>query len=118
MFSNNVIIFGSIISVILFIYLINWYIKETVKYEIKQTYTHYNKKRKLKKQKQMEETNVQNNNMETFGQHEMDSYVDPADKNEEDNEREEENEEGFVNYSHSRLNKNNIGMRDIVDNTR
>lgn len=100
-----------------------WLTRETVRDELKLIQQRRNKKRKQlyeKHQKELEyqRRKQQHENQRERPQSDMDSYVDPAERYNGEQEDEEDNRHHPSGYSGTRLDKNDISMRDIADGVR
>lgn len=131
--NNNIIyvVCIIIISLIGLYFLLVWQIRENVRDELKQIMNNRNKKRKILKSKQQkllqirikeEEKNMINDHsqdMNQFVQNDIDSYIDPAEGYQNDNQNDNEYDQRMSSgYSGNRLSKDDIMMRDIADGTR
>lgn len=119
--NNNLIYLGCFIVMALvgLYFLMLWLIRETVKDELKKIQLKRNKKRKLleeKQRKMFELQKIRQINNENIN-NDMDSYIDPAEGYNEDNNQDEDDLHD-TGYSGNRLNKNDINMRDIADGIR
>ncbi len=107
-----------IVVVVIFYYLIDYQIKSTLRNEIKKIQTKKHKKDKIQKirqQRAMREMEMRNEN-----QHDMDSYVDPAEKYRDDQQHEHDHGHDHEHFhqDRARLSKDDILMRDLADGTR
>jgi ABC-type nickel/cobalt efflux system permease component RcnA len=95
-------------------YLVDYQIKSTLRHELKSM--HHKKQKKMKlhkiKQQRMAQMMESQKNRE---QHELDSYIDPAEEQQYENEQ--RNRE-HLHHDNSRLPKDDILMRDLTDGAR
>jgi hypothetical protein len=94
-------------------YLIDYQIKSTLKNEFKRIQNKKHKKDKLQKirqQRLMRDMEMRRD----VDQHDMDSYVDPA----EEQRHEHDDEHEHFHHERARLSKDDILMRDLADGTR
>lgn len=129
--NNNLpyIICFILVVLVAFYFGIIWLTRETVRDELRLIQHRRNKKRKqlfLKRQKEIEKPTKHKGNerIQSRQNIDMDSYIDPADRYER-NENEENEEDDDENnniqpsgYSGNRLDKGDISMRDIADGLR
>lgn len=98
-------------------YLVDYQIKSTLRNELKSM--HHKKQKKMKlhqiKQQRLAQMMESQRNRE---QHEMDSYVDPAEEQQHDHIEHAEHEHEHFHRDNSRLSKDDILMRDLTDGTR
>ena len=98
------VISAVIVLLVIMYFLINYQVKDTLHRELRKLSDRKKKKQKtlLMNQKRLMHTRDDEN------QNDMDSYQDPAERHNEDNENDEYYDK------HERLSKNDMGMRDFV----
>jgi hypothetical protein len=115
---NKTYIICITIAIIIIVYfLIDYQIKNTLIKELQRIRGEKHKKikiQRIKQQRMQKKTHTEQpkkNTVEKFNQHDMDSYVDPAEKNIDREYGDEDDRNGF----NEKLSKDNIYMRDMLN---
>lgn len=113
---NNKVYVGVAIVVFLTIlyFFINYRVKNILRHELHKIRERRNKKIRIAQEKNKRSVSQHIKNQQIMTDHAIDSYFDPAENQEQDQDREDDNDDGVV----QRLTKDNIGTRDFTDGTR
>lgn len=100
-----------LITIIVLYYFIDYKVKTTLKNELKKMGERKYKKIKLQKLNEQQMQQQHNENI----QHDIDSYIDPAERYVRNENAENNNENNYEKHESRRLSKDDILMRDLVD---